>query len=265
MTAEATGFQKFESTHNVLASNSTISIDAQLTLGAATQTVEVTATAALLQTQSAAVQSEITGQQIQKQELNGRNPIYMTQLLPGAVSTATLGDFNFAFNSGDSFQHQRGAHAGYVVHDRWRSGGSYTRRRRDHRRVKPDAVQEMQVLTAAYSAEYGGASGAQVRIVTKSGTTNFHGSAYEYLRNSAMNANTWTRNLNPQTHFPSPFVYNNFGFSVGGPVWAPKVPFLDGLRNKFFFFINEDWIRYRFAATQNMTVPTALMRAGQFQ
>ena len=63
--------------------------------------------------------------------------------------------------------------------------------------VKPDAVQEMQVLTAAYSAEYGGASGAQVRIVTKSGTTNFHGTAYEYLRNSAMNANTWTRNLNP--------------------------------------------------------------------
>ena len=103
MTAEATGFQKFESTHNVLASNSTISIDAKLTLGEATQTVEVTATAALLQTQSAAVQSEITGQQIQKQELNGRNPIYMTQFLPGAVSTATLGDFNFAFNSGDAF------------------------------------------------------------------------------------------------------------------------------------------------------------------
>ncbi len=130
--------------------------------------------------------------------------------------------------------------------------------------VKPDAVQEMQVVTAAYSAEYGGASGAQVRIVTKSGTTNFHGSAYEYLRNSAMNANTWTRNLNPATQFPSPFVYNNFGFSVGGPVWAPKVPFLDGLRNKFFFFINEDWIRYRFANTQNMTVPTALMRQGNF-
>ncbi len=91
MTAEATGFQKFESTHNVLASNSTISIDAKLTLGAATQTVEVTATAALLQTQSAAVQSEITGQQIQKQELNGRNPVYMTQFLPGVVSQATTG------------------------------------------------------------------------------------------------------------------------------------------------------------------------------
>ena len=264
MSAEATGFQKFESTHNVLASNSTISINAVLALGAATQTVEVTATAALLQTQSAAVQSEITGQQIQKQELNGRNPIYMTQLLPGSVSTATLGDFNFAFNSGDAFN-INGARTQDTLYT---IDGAPAVRTRDDGEiiagVKPDAVQEMQVLTASYSAEYGGASGANVRIVTKSGTTNFHGSAYEYLRNSAMNANTWTRNLNPATRFPSPFVYNNFGFSVGGPVWAPKVPFLDSLRNKFFFFINEDWIRYRFASTQNMIVPTTLMRQGNF-
>ena len=97
MSAEATGFQRFESTHNVQASNSTISINAVLTPGAASQTVEVTATAALLQTQSAAVQSEITGQQIQKQELNGRNPIYMTQFLPGVASAGgTIADFNFA-------------------------------------------------------------------------------------------------------------------------------------------------------------------------
>ena len=122
MTAEATGFQKFESTHNVLASNSTISIDAVLTLGAATQTVEVTADpAALLQTQSAAVQSEINGEQTQKMELNGRNPIYMTQFLPGVLSTATLGDFNFAFNIGDSFNINGARTAGYVVHHRWRS------------------------------------------------------------------------------------------------------------------------------------------------
>jgi hypothetical protein len=264
MTAEATGFQKFESTHNVLGSNSTISIDAKLTLGAATQTVEVTATAALLQTQSPAVQSEITGQQIQKQELNGRNPIYMTQLLPGSVSSATLGDFNFSFNSGDSFN-INGARTQDTLYT---IDGAPAVRTRDDGEiiagVKPDAVQEMQVLTAAYSAEYGGASGAQVRIVTKSGTTNFHGTAYEYLRNSAMDANTWSRNLAPATRFAPPFVYNNFGFSVGGPVWAPKVPILDSLRNKFFFFINEDWIRYRIAATQAMTVPTALMRQGNF-
>jgi hypothetical protein len=264
MTAEATGFQKFESTHNVLASNSTISINAVLTLGAATETIEVTSTAALLQTQSAAVQSEIAGEQIQKMELNGRNPIYMTQFLPGVVSSTTLGDFNFAFNSGDSFN-INGARTQDTLYT---IDGAPAVRTRDDGEiiagVNVDAVQEMQVITAAYSAEYGGASGAQVRIVSKSGTTNFHGGAYEYLRNSAMDANTWSRNLNPATRFAPPFVYNNFGFSVGGPIWAPKVPFLDGLRNKAFFFVNEDWIRYRIAATQNMTVPTALMRTGNF-
>ena len=264
ITVESKGFQKYESTHNTLASNSTISIEAKLTVGAANQTVEVTSTAALLQTQSAAVQSEVTGEQVQKQELNGRNPIYMTQFLPGVVSTATLGDFNYAFNSGDTFN-INGARTQDTLYT---IDGAPAVRTRDDGEiiagVKSESVQEMQILTADYSAEYGGASGAQVRIVTKSGTTNFHGTAYEYLRNSAMNANTWSRNLNPATRFPSPFVYNNFGFAVGGPIWAPGVPFLDHLRNRFFFFVNEDWVRYRFATTNNATVPTNLMRQGNF-
>ena len=264
LTAEASGFQKFVSTHNTLASNSTIAIDAHLTVGQTTETVEVTATAAILQTQSASVQSEITGQQIQKQELNGRNPIYMTQFLPGVTSGATLGDFNFAFNSGDTFNINgaRTQDTEYTI-----DGAPAVRTRDDGEIIagaNVDAVQEMQVLTADYSAEYGGASGAQVRIVTKSGTRDFHGTLYEYLRNSAMNANTWTRNLSPATRFASPFVYNNFGFAVGGPVWAPKVPLLDRLRNKFFFFVSEDWIRYRFASTIAEAVPTALMRQGNF-
>jgi Carboxypeptidase regulatory-like domain/TonB-dependent Receptor Plug Domain len=264
LSVEAKGFQKFESAHNVLASNSTIDIDAKLTVGEASQTVEVTATAALMQTQSAAVQSEVTGDQVQKQELNGRNPIYMTQFLPGVVSTATLGDFNYAFNSGDAFiiNGARPQDTIYTI-----DGAPAVRTRDDGEiiaGVKSESVQEMQILTADYSAEYGGASGAQVRIVTKSGTTNFHGAAYEYLRNSAMNANTWLRNQNPASLFPTPFRYNNFGFAVGGPIWAPGVPFLDKLRNRFFFFVNEDWVRYRSATTNSATVPSNLMRQGNF-
>ncbi|HTZ60058.1 MAG TPA: carboxypeptidase regulatory-like domain-containing protein [Acidobacteriaceae bacterium] len=264
VTAEAAGFQKFVSSDNTLQSNSTVAIDAKLTVGQATQTIQVSDTATVLQTQSAAVQAEVTGEQVNKQELNGRNPLYMAQLLPGVVSTATLGDFNFAFNSGQTFNIN-----GARVWDTKTTldNAPAVRTRADGQIIagaNVDAVQEMQVLTADYSAEYGSASGAQVRVVTKSGTTDFHGALYEYLRNSAMNANTWERNLNPQTRFPSPFVYNDFGFAVGGPVWAPGLPVLDKLRNKFFFFVNEEWIRYRFAATQNMIVPTALMRQGNF-
>jgi Carboxypeptidase regulatory-like domain/TonB-dependent Receptor Plug Domain len=266
LSVEAKGFQKFESTHDTLASNSTIDIDAKLVVGQESQTVEVTATAALLQTQSAAVQSEVTGDQVQKMELNGRNPIYMVQFLPGVVmqSGDTLGDFNYSFNSGDAFDinGSRTQDTLYTI-----DGAPAVRTRDDGEIIagtKSEAVQEMQILTADYSAEYGGASGAQVRIVTKSGTRDFHGVAYEYLRNAAMNANTWTRNLSTTTQFPAQFTFNNFGFALGGPVWAPKLPFLDKLRNRFFFFINEDWSRYRQASTSTGTVPTDLMRQGNF-
>jgi Carboxypeptidase regulatory-like domain/TonB-dependent Receptor Plug Domain len=264
VTADAAGFQKFVSTDNTLQSNSTVAIDAKLTVGQATQTITVSDTATVLQTQSGSVQAEVTGEQVNKQELNGRNPLYMAQLLPGITSNATLGDFNFAFNSGQTFNVN-----GARVWDTKTTldNAPAVRTRADGQIIagaNVDAVQEVQVLTADYSAEYGSASGAQVRVVTKSGTTDFHGALYEYLRNSAMNANTWARNQNPQTRFPSPFVYNDFGFAVGGPVWAPGVPILNKLRNKFFFFVNEEWIRYRFAQTQTMAVPTALMREGNF-
>src|SRR5579862_62615 len=197
MNAEAPGFQKFISRSNTLASNSTIDIDGNLSIGQASQTVEVSGTAQVLQTQSGSVQSEITGAQVEKQELNGRNPIYMTQMLPGVNSTSTLGDFNFAFNSGDTFRIN-----GARVQDTqyWIDGAPAVRTRNDGQIVagaNVSAVQEIQVLTADYSPEYGSASGAQVRIVTKSGGSNFHGDLYEYLRNSAMNANDWERNLNP--------------------------------------------------------------------
>jgi hypothetical protein len=264
VTSEATGFEKFVSVHNRLASNSAVEINAKLTVGSATQTVEVNDTAVVLQTQSPAIQSEISGAQVQTQELNGRNPIYMAQLLPGVISSATMGDFNFAFNSGATFEINgaRGNDTRYLI-----DGAMATRTRADSQIIagaNTDSVQEMQVLTGDYSAEYGSASGAMIRIITKSGTRNFHGTGYEYLRNSAMNANTWTRNLSSSTLFPVPFVYNNFGFSVGGPVWIPGVSFMRPLRDRFFIFVNEDWVRYRFDATQTMAVPTTLMRQGNF-
>jgi hypothetical protein len=264
VTAEAAGFERFVSSHNTLASNSAVDIDARLAIGQATQVVEVFDTGTVLQTQSGSVQSQITGEQVQKEELNGRDPIYMAQFLPGVVNDSTLGDFNFEFLSGQTFS----VNGARVQDTKVTLDNSPAVRTRGDGEIiagaNVDAVQEMQVLTADYAAEYGGASGAQIRIVTKSGTRNFHGSLYEYLRNSAMDANDWQRNQNPATQFPSPFVYNNFGFSVGGPVWGPGMPLLDKLRDKFFFFINEDWIRYRYAETQTMAVPTALMRQGNF-
>ena len=79
-----------------------------------------------------------------------------------------------------------------------------------------------------------------------------------------MNANTWTRNQSPTTRFASPFRYNNFGFTFGGPVWTPGLHWTDKFREKVFFFVAEDWIRYRSTDTQTQAVPTVLMRQGNF-
>jgi hypothetical protein len=92
MTAEAPGFKRFESAHNRLAPDTALSLDASLAVGETTETVEVTATAAVLQTDSAAVQAEVTGAVVNMQELNGRDPLFEAGLLPGMRGSATMGD-----------------------------------------------------------------------------------------------------------------------------------------------------------------------------
>lgn len=262
VTAEAQGFKKFVSGQNRLQPNSTLSVDVSLTLGKTTETVEVTGAAAALQTESAAVQNEVTGTQVQDQELNGRNPVYMVQFLPGVRGSSSLGDLNFGSTGGQSWQ-INGARTWdtLITFD----GAPAVRTRANGAVIgvaDVDSTQEIQVMTADYAAEYGRAAGGQIRIVTKSGTRDFHGSLYEYFRNSDLNANAWSRNLSPTTNFTTPFRYNNFGFTVGGPIWAPGLS--EKLRERLFFFVGEDWIRDRNTDTQTQAVPTDLMRQGNF-
>jgi hypothetical protein len=261
LTVEVPGFKRFESSHNKLDANSTLSLDASLSVGQTSETIEVSATASRLQTESGAVQNTVTGQQVQAQELNGRNPLYMASLIPGIRSNSTLGDFNFSLTNGGYNINGARQQDTLITLD----GAPATRTRANGTSIgvpNVDATQEIQVLTADYSAEYGRTAGGQIRIITKSGTTDFHGAAFEYFRNSDMNANTWQRNLSPTTNFASPFRYNDFGFDIGGPIYIPKL--LNTSRQKMFFFIGEEWTRYRFTDTQTQAVPTALMRQGNF-
>ncbi len=261
LNATANGFKKFSSIHNKLDASSTMSLDAELAVGATTETVEVSATASPLQTESGAVQQNVTSQQIQAQELNGRNPIYMASLLPGIRSGSTLGDFNFSLTNGGYSINGARSQDTLITMD----GAPAVRTRANGTGIavpNVDATQEIQVLTADYAAEYGRAAGGQIRIVTKSGTTDFHGALFEYFRNSAMNANTWQRNLSATTNFASPFRYNDFGFDIGGPVAIPGK--FTRWRDKFFFFVGEEWTRYRPTDTQTQAVPTTLMRQGNF-
>ncbi|WP_255484275.1 TonB-dependent receptor [Granulicella sp. 5B5] len=264
VTVEANGFSKFVSVHNPLGASTALAIDGTLKTGSVSETIEVTATAIVLQTESGALQSEISGQTINDQQLNGRDPLYIGALIPGMRGSATLGDFNFAIGGSVPFN-VNGARVQdtLVTFD----GAPGVRTRGSSQVIgvpNPDAIEEMQILTSDYQAEYGSSAGGQMRIVSKSGTKDFHASGYEYLRNSAMNANTWVRNQSPTTRFASPFRYNNFGFTFGGPVYIPGAHWTDKYRSKMFFFVAEDWIRYRYTDTQTQWVPSNLMRMGNF-
>jgi hypothetical protein len=261
MIAEATGFQRYETSNNKLDSSADLVIDATLTVGTASQTVEVSASAVQLQTESAAVQKLVTREQIDSLELNGRNPIFMANLVPGTRG-GNLANLSFSFSQGPSNINGARTPESLITYDgapavRTRSNGTSLGS------ADVDSTQEIQILTTDYGAEYGRSSGGQIRIVSKAGGQDFHGAVYEYARNTVFNANPWQRNANPLfTKITAPVHYNQFGYNVGGPFYIPN-HFNTG-KNKVFWYWGQEWVRYIFTDTQLQTVPTLLMRQGDF-
>ena len=261
LTAEAAGFQRYETRDNKLAPSSNLVIDATLTVGSVTQTIEVAATAAQLQTETAAVQNLVTRQQIDALEINGRNPIFMANLVPGTRG-GTLANLSFNFSQGPSNINGARTPESLITFD----GAPAVRTRSNGTSIGAadvDSTQEIQILTADYAAEYGRSSGGQIRVISKSGTQQFHGAAYEYVRNTIFNANTWQRNTTPATAFiTAPVHYNQFGYNIGGPVYIPN--HFNSNKDKLFFYWGQEWVRYVFTDTSALTVPTLLMRQGNF-
>jgi carboxypeptidase family protein len=267
LSAEAPGFQMYQSTDNKLDPSGHLNIDATLSVGAATQIVQVTGATATLQTESSTVQELITRQQIDSLELNGRNPIWLAALVPGARGT-TLANLNFGFTQGPANFNGSRNPENLITFD----GAPATRTRSNGTSLGAadvDSTQEVQILTADYAAEYGRSSGAQIRVTTKTGTNQFHGAAYEYLRNTALNANTWARNANPVTAFTAPVHYNQFGYNIGGPFYIPN--HFNTSKTKVFWYWGEEWLKYHFVESGStvpsaglLLVPSAKMRQGDF-
>jgi hypothetical protein len=266
VSAEAAGFKKFETQHNKLDPSAQLGVDASLVVGASTETVEVAASAQVLQTESGSLQAQVGRQQIDLLELNGRNPVGLAGLAPGARGGNASG-LNFQFSQGPSNFNGSRNPENLITYD----GAPATRTRSNGTSLGAadvDSVQEVQILTAAYAPEYGRTSGAQIRILTRSGTREFHGNAFEYVRNDAFNANTWTRNhtANVPGLFPfntvPPFRYNQYGYNVGGPFYIPNKFNKD--KSKFFWYWGQEWVKSRTTDIANWTVPTNLMRQGDF-
>jgi hypothetical protein len=256
----AKGFKKFEATGNKLDPASTLDVSATLAIGSATETVEVTANAGQLQTETATVQKLVTRDQIDALELNGRNPVGLASLVPGAHG-GNLAGLSFNFSQGPSNFNGSRNPENLITYD----GAPATRTRSNGTSLGAadvDSTSEVQILTAAYAAEYGRTSGAQIRIVTRAGGSDFHGAGYEYVRNDAFNANTWTRNKTDGQAFVPPFRYNQWGYNIGGPFYIPGKFNTD--KSKIFWYWGQEWVKYRFTDSAQWTVPTALMRQGDF-
>jgi len=239
-------------------------LDFALSPGSDSTTVTVQADANVLQTESASVGQLVTSEQVKSIQLNGRNPIYLSQLEPGVARNAPMASFNFAPDfSGPVVNGARGNETLLTL-----DGSPMIRTRGNGTQIgvaDVDTISQVQILTTSYPAEYGGTSGGLIRMVPRSGTSDFHGSVYEYLRNSFLNANTWQRNQSDQaalSEHPSPFRFNQFGWSLNGPVVIPHVFNLS--RQKLFFLVGQEYLRYRQNATQTGKVPTTLMRQGNF-
>jgi hypothetical protein len=264
VTVEAQGFKKYTSRGNKLDANLPLAVDVTLDVGTITESVTVQAVASRIQSETATVGALVEEAQIKNMILNGRNPILLAALKAGVRSNASLSNFNFNLTDGGfSFNGSRPQENVFFY-----DGAVATRTRANGTSIGAadvDAVQEVQILSANYAAEYGRSGGGQVRVITKSGGREFHGQAFEFFRNSAMDANTWARNISPfsfQNSIPQPLKYNQFGWGINGPVYIPKK--FNSDRNRLFFLFSQEWVRYRTTPTNTATVPSLKMRNGDF-
>jgi hypothetical protein len=260
VSVEAPGFKKLSRTNIPLDAQDKLALgNFALEVGAVTESVEVSATQTLLQTESVERSEAIVGKQIENIEVNGRNPLDMAKLIPGIVSTANVSVGGSGGLSGVYVNGNRGTMNQLTINgigdiDTGADGSQNVT-------VSIDSMAEFKVLTGQYQAEYGRNAGGQIAMVTKSGTDAFHGSTYIYHRHDDLNANTFINNVRGLPR--SLYRYNDPGYTIGGPVFIPHL--LHATKNKLFFFWSEEWQdQLAPVAAKNVTVPTALERMGNF-
>ena len=267
----APGFKTFKQLNVNLTANENYRVDAHLILGQINQTVEVAANTEVLQTDASDLNTVVNAKIIANMPNIGRNPMMALLAVPGLMPLGSFQDMEFA--TGDT---ARGQFANFSINgarpissEITMDGSPNTSTAYNEIAIVPSmaSVGELKVETNAFSAEYGRTTSGVVQFLTKSGGNAFHGSLFEYFRNSALNANTFAnnskgRNSDGTLRAPVPiFDTNQFGGSLEGPVLIPK---LYNGRSKTFFFFSYEGQRRRVGVNSFYTVPTALERQGDF-
>lgn len=232
--AELSGFKKAEHAGIKLNVNQNLTIDMVLEPGSAQQTVNVTASSLQVDLQSAQAQTVISGTQIRELPLNTRNYEQLVSLMPG-VSTGVASDQLYVGASnpvGTSNQINFSINGSRPTQNTWNIDGADNVDRGANLTLLAypsiDSIAEFSVQRSSYNAEFGRSSSGQINVITTAGTNQFHGDVYEFFRNDVLDANTYLNNRN-HIKIP-PLRYNDFGGTVGGPIWHDRT---------FFFFSEE--------------------------
>ncbi len=256
LTVEASGFQRFEQTNIQLMINSPATVNVALGVGTGLQTVTVSAQVAPLNTTDASLGIAFNENQIREIPLEGRNVPDLLSLQAGVVYTGNRTDIDLDTDTrGGSVNGARSDQSNITL------DGVPVNPKRGYafQTVMPvtlDSVEEFRVTTTNYGADQGSSSGAQVALVTKSGTNDFHGSVYEYTRNTATSANDYfvkqAELQEGQPNVPPKLIRNIFGASLGGPI----------IKQRLFFFANYEGTRRAEEKAETETVPSSSLRDG---
>ena len=253
LTVEVAGFKKYTQSGITLNVNDRLGLAAiALEVGSTGEAVTVEASAVQLETVTAERSGVVTGKQMVDIALNGRNYTGLLKTVPGAPA-----DTGAAITA--TFNGQRGDENNFTVDGQSVVDiGTMTQLAY---RINVDSIAEFKVSTNGQGAEFGRSSGAQVQVVTKSGTRDLHGSGWWFKRGEFMNANTFINNFNGIQRPAYRFL--TAGYDVGGPVYVPGK--FNRNRDKLFGFFSHEWNRsYTPGALRQITVPTAIERTGDF-
>ncbi len=222
VTAEMPGFQKAATKPEKLEINQSLRVDIKMAVGNRTEEIVVEEGITRVETITPTLGMSITSNQISNMPLNGRNTLDLALLQPGVIpSTAggNTGSFSVAGGRQDSVTYLLDG----GINNNLLSNGVVLN-------PNPDMIEEFRILTSTYNAEYGRNAGGIVSVVTKSGTNSFHGTAYDYVRNDALNANSFFNNAGG---LPKDILKRNqFGGTVGGPVFKDKLFFFSGWQSQ---------------------------------
>jgi hypothetical protein len=249
------------SVHNVILSVAQKrTVSAQLKVGSQNQTVEVEDNPVAIDTSSSSQAGTISGTQVRELELVNRNFQQLVTLQPGVVNI--LGDqpgFG-GLNSVSSIS----VNGARTTANNWSVDGADINDSGSNSTLlnipSVDAIQEFTLERSSYDASFGRSGGGQVLVATRSGTSSFHGSAYEFVRTANTDANSYFNKQQGLSRTPDH--YNNFGFTLGGPVFIPHVYNTD--KKKTFFFWSEEWRKITSPTTNNVAAPTTAELAGSF-